>query len=228
MLSYRSEDELLAIEKSYHTSKKRKRLFFLLMIIILAVIAVLSVLTLRIRPLISEIARSNIADLVTRVVNSAIQDMTIAGALDYEDLVTLEKDSGGRITALLTNMSKVNALQSDITDAVLDSLLDDKYMDISIPLGNVIGGPLLSGRGPRIPIKVLSVSYVTSNFVNEFSDAGINQTWHKIIIEVSVRLRILLPGKTESMEVVTEVTAAETVIVGEVPKTYAEFGKQEE
>lgn len=228
MLSYRSEDELLSIEKSYHTSKKRKRLFFLLMIIILAVIAVLSVLTLRIRPLISEIARSNIADLVTRVVNSAIQDMTIAGALDYEDLVTLEKDSGGRITALLTNMSKVNALQSDITDAVLDSLLDDKYMDISIPLGNVIGGPLLSGRGPRIPIKVLSVSYVTSNFVNEFSDAGINQTWHKIIIEVSVRLRILLPGKTESMEVVTEVTAAETVIVGEVPKTYAEFGKQEE
>ncbi len=227
MHSY-SEEELAALEKSIRKARKKKRIFYKLIIMALIVFTIGISLTLRIRPLISEIAKANTADIVTRIVNNAINELSIAGALDYEDLVMLEKDNSGRITALVTNMSKINDLQSDITEKVLESLLDNRQMDISIPLGNLIGGPLLSGRGPRIPIRILSVSYVISNFVNEFTDAGINQTRHQVLLDVSVRLRILLPGKTESLEVITEVAVAETVIVGEVPKAYADFGNKEE
>ena len=74
---------------------------------------------------------------------------------------------------------------------------------------------MLSGRGPRIPVRIISVAYANTEFKNAFSSTGINQTRHRIIIEANVTVGILIPGEKTSAEITTEITVAETVIVGQ-------------
>lgn len=57
-------------------------------------------------------------------------------------------------------------------------------------------------------------------FNNSIVTAGINQTKHQINLEVIVDIDILIPWDTESTQVQTEVLIADTIVVGQVPKTY--------
>ena len=90
-------------------------------------------------------------------------------------------------------------------------------------IGNLILPELFSGRGPGIPLMVLSISTSDASFRNAFTSAGINQTRHRIILDVDVHVSILLPGLTTYTKVSNEISVAETVIVGGVPDTYTYF-----
>ena len=82
---------------------------------------------------------------------------------------------------------------------------------------------LLAGRGPCLRVRMQSVGTATARFDNQFSSAGINQTRHRIILDVDVHVSILLPGLTTYTKVSNEISVAETVIVGGVPETYTYF-----
>ena len=60
-------------------------------------------------------------------------------------------------------------------------------------------------------------------FHNEFTAAGINQTLHRITIDINVTITILTLAGTQDVEVDSSVIAAETVIVGQVPTTYIDM-----
>lgn len=169
-----------------------------------------------------ELAIAEATDVITITVNDVITEKVMDGEVDYSDLVTLEKDSEGNITALLTNMANVNYLQSDITREVVKRFTDKDVTRVEIPLGTLIGGTLLSGKGPKISVDILSITNVSAQLRNEFSSAGINQTRHRMIMEVEVSLGILLAGYRDRWDRVdTEITVCETIIVGRVPNTYA-------
>ncbi|MDR3278574.1 MAG: sporulation protein YunB, partial [Oscillospiraceae bacterium] len=74
---------------------------------------------------------------------------------------------------------------------------------------------------PNIPVRIQSVTDVSSRFTNEFSAEGINQTRHKIMLEIAVDIDILVPGGHTKAAVTTQVAIAETIIVGAVPNVYA-------
>ena len=96
--------------------------------------------------------------------------------------------------------------------------------DIGIPLGSLFLPEFLSGKGPVIPVRVLSVRNSDASFVSHFSQAGINQTLHQLTMEVSVDVAVLVLAKTESFPVTSQVVVAETVIVGAVPQTFLQTG----
>jgi sporulation protein YunB len=97
--------------------------------------------------------------------------------------------------------------------------------DIKIPIGNAVGGVIFTGRGPSFTVKILSVASVQTRFTNSFENAGINQTRHKIMLEVSAVINLYVPGTRETTTTVTTlVEVAETVIVGQVPNVYADMG----
>ena len=104
---------------------------------------------------------------------------------------------------------------------MVERFADTDLTRISIPLGNLIGGTLLSGKGPRLKLDILSVTNVVTSFRNEFTSAGINQTRHRIILDVDVSLEVLMGPDSGTDSVLTEVIVAETVIVGSVPDAYA-------
>jgi sporulation protein YunB len=187
---------------------------------LLALITGSAILT-RAKPIVAILAKAEARDFVLRAVNGVIEDEAENGSLDYERLVTLDKDDAGNVTALVTNMALINTLQARISSNVAKNVLNVVDADLSIPLGNVFGGMLFPGRGPNIPVRIQSVTDVSSRFVNEFSAEGINQTRHKIMLEIAVDIDILVPGGHTKAAVTTQVAIAETIIVGAVPNVYA-------
>jgi len=183
---------------------------------------------LRLTPTVKSMAMSASKNVVTSAVNNAIAAKLDSGDLDYYKLIQLEKNTDGQVTALVCDMARINLLKTLITQEIITGLTEKNYANIGIPIGNLIGGSLLSGKGPRIPIRIIAVSSASTDFKNLFSTSGINQTRHRIVITVKVEISVLIPGSVTQEEVTTSLTVAETVVVGTVPDSYTYFEGSEE
>lgn len=173
---------------------------------------------------IRDLARTQVMNSTSDLTNDAIAKQMAEGSVQYDRMVYFEKDLDGHITALKTNMSEVNRLKTDILHIINDEILALDTSDIGIPLGSLFLPELLSGKGPAIPVHILSIRNSDAMFSSNFQQAGINQTLHQLTMEVSVDVSVLVLAKTESFTVTSEVVVAETVIVGDVPQTYLQTG----
>ena len=174
--------------------------------------------------IIQELAQTQIKNTTSDLANDAIAKQMSDGTIQYDRIVFFEKDLNGRITALKTNMSEVNRLKTDILNIINDEILALDTSDLGIPLGSLFLPELLSGKGPAIPVHILSIRNSDAVFESSFIQAGINQTLHKLIMLVTVDVAILVLGQTSSFTINSEVVVAETVIVGDVPETFLQTG----
>ena len=196
-----------------------------LMLLLLAAAALLFLMVRsRYRDVIRELAETQVKNTTSDLTNDAIAKQIADGIIQYDRIVYFEKDLDGRITALKTNMSEVNRLKTDILNIINDEILALDTSDIGVPLGSLFLPELLSGKGPSIPVHILSIRNSDATFLSNFSQAGINQTLHQLTMVVSVDVAILVLGQTGSFTVTSEVVVAETVIVGDVPNTFLQTG----
>lgn len=184
-------------------------------------VALIHMVNGRIRPMMVELAAARVNNEVVLLLGEEVE----ANPLSYDDVVTLEKDAEGHITALKSDMNAVNAYRAKLLAGLVDGVDQLKHHDMSIPLGSLTGVDLLSGRGPGVPVKVLSVGAAKSSFENVFTAAGINQTRHQIMLHVTATISILLPGATTQTDVDAQMCVAETVIVGAVPENFTYFSQ---
>lgn len=78
----------------------------------------------------------------------------------------------------------------------------------------------MPGRGPNVNIKMEVIGNIETDLKSEFRAAGINQTLHRIYLEIRCNVIILTPFQTIEEPVINQVLLAEGVIVGEVPNSY--------
>ena len=161
-----------------------------------------------------------VTDAASNEITDAVNRQITEGNLRYGDLITLERDNSGAITALTTNMQEMNLLKAQLLKTLDREIYAIDAAQISVPLGNLTGAEFLSGHGPEIPVRIVSVSSSDAVFSGEFREAGINQTLHRIMLEVSLDLLILLPSGTITERVTTDLCVAETVLLGQVPGSY--------
>lgn len=178
----------------------------------------------RVRPTVTELAKTRAANAVTRIINDAVTETLTAEAISYPDMVSLQTDSNGQITALTSNFVAMNRLRALILDQVVEQVDSLDTSELGIPLGNLVGLVTLSDKGPRLPVRILSVASAEGEFQNQFTAAGINQSYHRVMLDVRVTIRLLIPGGKVETAVDTRVNVAETVIVGKVPDAYLQFG----
>ena len=197
-----------------------RRLFVIFIVVLVLFFALRS----KYRLIIEDLAQTQVKNSTSDLTNDAIAKQIASGEIRYDRIVFFEKDLDGRITALKTNMSEVNRLKTDILNIINDEILALDHSDIGIPLGSLFFPEILSGRGPAIPINILSIRNSDANFVSHFSQAGINQTLHRLNMEVSIDVTVLVLGQTSSFTMSSEVVVAETVIVGDVPQTFLQTG----
>ena len=183
-------------------------------------LALVLFLRLSVAPLVEELATARVVNRASYIINEAIEAQLLSDEIDYENIIYLEKDVNGAITALKTNINEVNRLKTQILSVVDTMLLDLDVNEIGLPLGSLILPELFSGSGPKLPVRVMSISASDADFRNEFSEAGINQTAHRIMMDVSITMTVLTPVGTESVTATSAVVVAETVIVGTVPDSY--------
>jgi len=192
----------------------------------IAVIGMLLLIWFRARfhETIRTLAQTQVINSTSDLINDAIDRQIENGNIQYDRIVFFEKDLDGKITALKTNMSEVNRLKTDTLNLINDEILALDTQDIGIPLGSLFLPEFLSGKGPVIPVRILSIRNSDGGFESAFTEAGINQTLHQLNMQVIVDVSILVLGKTESFQVQSQVVVAETVIVGQVPDTLLQTG----
>jgi sporulation protein YunB len=178
----------------------------------------------RYRDAVRDLARTQITNGTSDLINDAIDEQIESGNIHYDRIVYFEKDLNGRITALKTNISEVNRLKTDILNLINDEILAMDTSHLGVPLGSLFLPELFSGRGPSIPVQIISIRNSDGSFESHFTEAGINQTMHQLTMEVLVDVAVLVLGKTEEFTVQAQVVIAETVIVGHVPDTYFQNG----
>lgn len=200
--------------------KKRIRRRILIVVLLFLAVSAFSLMRFRMVPMIRELAKTRVSNEASTAINRAIIRQIDSENIHYDRIVYLEKDVQGTISAIKTNMAEVNRLKSEILEAVDEEIMEISVSEIGLPLGSVIVPELFSGKGPSLPVRVMSVSTSDAAFTSEFSAAGINQTLHQLLISVSATMTVLTPLGTQNVTTDAQVIVAETVIVGAVPQTY--------
>ena len=199
--------------------ERRKPINAALLLTLLSLCLFLSGAAMFLKTISCRIAVSDASDIVTVQINNAIAEIMAEEEYDSDSFVRFEKNAAGEVTAISSNMARINSLSAEILEKVVGAT-ENRTLRVSIPLGNLTGISLLMGRGPGVPVQILMLTSSRVEFQNNIVTAGINQTKHQINLEVIVDVDILIPWGTESTQVVTELMVADTVVVGKVPETY--------
>ena len=205
---------------------RRVLIRFLLLSIILISLSFFLVLLFRgkYHAVIENLAETQIRNATSDLINDAIDKQIETGNIQYDRIVYFEKDLSGKITALKTNMSEVNRLKTDILNIINDEILALDTSHMGIPVGSLILPEVLGGKGPDIPVSIISIRNSDAAFSSSFTEAGINQTLQQLSMDVSVDVSVLVMGKANNFTVNSQVVVAETVIVGQVPNTLLQTG----
>lgn len=201
-----------------------RRLLRRLAILIIVCAVVMMFFRKRYNEPIRELAEIQVMNATSDLINDAIDRRIDMGEIQYDRIVYFEKDLDGQITALKTNMAEINRLKTGTLHEINDEILALDSSDLGVPMGSLFLPEFLSGKGPVIPVQIISIRNSDANFTSSFTQAGINQTLHKLTMSVGVDVAVLILGETTSFTVTSEVMVAETIIVGNVPDTFFQTG----
>ena len=205
-------------------SGRRMRRFAAILALAVSFLAFLIPAVRFFRMLTGAMAISNAADRITRSVSDIVEEKMRQLREEDRRFVLYDKDENGNITAIVTDTAQVNILSAELLESVIETA-DAGDLDISVPLGDLLGFSLLLGKGPRIPVRITLLTSSRVNFKNVLSDAGINQSRHQLMLEIRVDADVLLPWEIRSTSVTEEILVAETVVVGHVPETFVKIGE---
>ena len=199
----------------------RMRLLLSGLIVLLALVLLMN---LRWFPTLRRLVRMQAENETSNRINEAMSAYLDAHALTYEDLVRLETDATGAVTAMQLNMEAANRLRAWLLAELDKQIPDMTGQDIRVPVGNVVFPALFSGRGGAIPVRVVSLRATNAELESRFSAQGVNQTLHTVELAVSVDALLLTPAGFLDYHADTRVPVAQTVIVGAVPATLITTG----
>lgn len=206
--------------------RKRLKNFGIILLILFTILAVCFFsLRNKYRLVIQDLAQTSVKNATSDLANDAVAKQIENRNIQYDRIVYFEKDLNGRITALKTNIGEINYLKTDILNIINGRILALDAADIGIPIGSLFLPEFFSGKGPAIPVHILAIRNSDATFSSNFCQAGINQTLHQLVMDVTVDAAVLVLGETSTFSVSSQIVVAETVIVGDVPNTFIQTGE---
>ena len=202
--------------------KKRRRRVKILLYSAL-IVAALLLLRAKLRPYIAALAEMEGKRLGADAITRAVVRVFAQERPEYADVVSVTYAADGKVVSLHADAAKLNALRLAVGDAVADELGETPASSVKVSLGS-LAGELFAGRGVSIAVKLDSVSTVDVDYSSEFVSAGINQTLHRIKMDVIVSFTILAATYRVDTQSTCAFNLAETVIVGSVPENYTDIG----
>lgn len=156
--------------------------------------------------------------IATEILN--LESSKVLKDVKYEELVNIVRDSDNNIKMLQINTIKINMLASELAYNIQQTLNKKENNKIEMPIGSITGSKFLAGFGPEIMIQIIPTSSVATNIKSEFSSVGINQTLHRIYMEVTCNVTIITPYDSQEESMTNRILMTESVIVGEIPEAY--------
>ena len=197
--------------------KSHKKLKVFLIVVVIFVL-IFSYFNFYVNPQIVSANTAKIKSHTIDVINSSIS--TTISQNNYDDLMTISKNSSGDIVLIEVNSKNVNTLTNNIMTNIQTKLDEDEILNYALPLGTFSGIPALAGIGPKISLKIVPIGNVQTEYRSSIASLSINQSYHKIYINIKISVTVVLPLYTQTIDVSNQVLVAETILVGKIPNTY--------
>ena len=140
-------------------------------------------------------------------------------------LVIIDKDNEGTINYISADTANLNYLTSKLSIECNEKLQELGSEGVKVPIGWTMGNSIFYNVGPSITVRIEHIGNMNVSYESKFESAGINQTRHKIYLNVETKVRTMVPFNSEEVEVVCQIPVSETIIVGKTPNTAVNFGK---
>lgn len=170
------------------------------------------------------ISEERLKKQATEIINETALDI-YSNDFDYSKIIIIDKDNDGNITLLRADTVKLNYLSSKLVLSMNRKVDELEEIGIKIPLGYMTKNLIFYNLGPKINVKMNQVGNITSDYESIFESAGINQTRHKIYLNVHMKMRVVVPFNSEEVEITSQIPIAETIIVGKIPDTSINLNK---
>ena len=108
--------------------------------------------------------------------------------------------------------------ENSLSDYNMDLL--EKGIIVEVPLGVVTESNLLYNIGPKIPVKLSLIGDVSTGFSTEVVEYGINNALLKLMIDIKVDTKIILPIISDKLTIECSIPIAMKVVQGTIPNYY--------
>ena len=206
--------------KVHKSKKKLKFTFPIFSIWIIAILFCISVWNV-IKPVFETLCEDKAKAIATKITNE--ETTNIMNKYSYDSFFTIEKDINGNLKMITANVLKINQVTSDIAMNIQKALEKNEKNKIFISSGALTGIKYLSGLGPRIGMNIACSGNIETNVRSEFIAQGVNQTVHRIYLDIKTNINILTSFDTIEKSIENQVLILENVIIGEIPSTYYNF-----
>ena len=162
-------------------------------------------------------------DAASSAATKGIEKSLDTDRVKYSDLIKFGRDENGNIVSVTTDAYYLNKIGNNIGDEIDKHINQMKSYVIKIPFSVLFSEQLINGRGPKIPMIFVMTGITTTDFENEFTAAGVNQTHHRIMMNITVNTYVIHAGNVTVVPYKTNVCIAESIVVGITPQTFAEI-----
>ena len=206
--------------KSHRSRIRIKKIMPIALVVFIAILTCFSVWNF-INPIFESLCEDKAKSVATIITNE--ETTNIMKKYNYDTFFTIEKDDNGNVQMINANVLKINEVTSDIAVNIQNRLDEKQKNSVYLAIGAITGISYLSGSGPRIRLNICSSGSVDTDLKSEFISQGVNQTMHRVYLDIKTNVIILTSFKTIQKTIENQVLIAENVIVGNIPSTYYNF-----
>lgn len=203
--------------KSHRSRQRMKKTLPVLSVFMIAILTCVSVWSF-INPIFQTLCEDRAKSVATVITNE--ETTRVMNKYNYDTFFTVEKDEKGNVQMINANVLKINQVTSDVAVNIQKALEKGERDKIYISTGALTGIRFLSGVGPKIGIKIASAGNIDTDLRSEFIAQGVNQTVHRVYLDIKTKVNILTSFKTIDSTIENQVLIAEHVIIGGIPSTY--------
>ncbi|MFT8349510.1 sporulation protein YunB [Clostridium saccharoperbutylacetonicum] len=205
----------------YYT-KRKKHKYISFIIVIIFIIAIFNILLIffdkRVMPAVTEISMIMAKTQTLNIINEKSVNI-LSKDFKYDEMIKIEKDNQGNIILMQADTVKLNYIAAELSLECNKELSDMKNSAIQVPLGWMSKQSAFYSLGPKMTIEIEPIGNIITSYESKFESAGINQTRHKIYLDVNAKVKLKLPLRDQEVDVNTQIPVSDTIIVGKIPNT---------
>lgn len=214
----RSRLKIFKPKRNYRKYKRQNnKIFYILAILTVSSITCITIFK-SINPIFETVCLDRAKAIATQITNE--ETTKAITQYNYNEIFNIQTDDKGNIQMISANIFKINEITSNASTYIQQAIDNEEKAKLKIPLGSFTGIKILAGMGPNITLKISSDGKVDTELKSEFIAKGINQTLHRIYLQIDCEINILTPFETIKEKTSNQLLLAENVLMGQIPETY--------
>lgn len=204
-------------------NKKKKTKIFILLLITILIILIINKLANRISQILLIYAEQETKQIISNVINKSLTLDTF-DRFNQKELYNIEKNKNNEIEMIDYNSITVNLFLDEITNIVEKDLKTIEEETIYLPLGVVTDNILLQNSGPKIPIKIKRIGYISTNIKTDLKEYGVNSSIIYTSLEIEINIKILLPIVSKDIIIQNEIPISYRIMNNNISNYYSTYG----